>query len=164
MTSLIVAVDDNNAIGFKNDLPWGYIKEDMKWFVSQTKDNVVAMGRNTWDSLQKPLPNRVNIVITSNDQYSKVDGIDKIAKDHRDLELMDACYPNKELFIIGGAMLYQTMAHLVDTMYISRIRGVYEGDTFFDPDTYLADFHLISTEHIEGSEDTPAIDFQIWKR
>ena len=77
MISMICAVANNGIIGNKNQLPWPHLPSDMKWFSKQTKGNVVVMGRKTWDSLGlvKPLPNRVNVVVSRQAQITSANAV-----------------------------------------------------------------------------------------
>lgn len=124
---IIAAIADNNVIGNKGEIPW-HISEDFKQFKAHTKDQVILMGLNTFRSLgNKPLPDRVNIVLTNEpidrddivEVHSIEEGIDK-AKSY-----------GKEIFICGGGMVYKSFMPLADKLYISHVKGEYEGDTFF---------------------------------
>lgn len=128
--NLIVAVDKNWAIG-KNGNLLVHIPEDMKFFKEKTLNNVVIMGRKTLESFpgQKPLKDRINIVITNDKAYKK-DGV-LVVHSIRDA-ITEANKYNKEIFVIGGASIYRQMLHFCDTAYITKI-DIFstEADAFF---------------------------------
>lgn len=129
MIKLIVAHDENNGIGFKNTIPWKN-SEDMASFKALTINNTVIMGRKTWDSLpKKPLPNRVNIVI-STQNFEKQPGVIFCKTMSQAIR-----HPNivGDVYIIGGASIYEfaLSIDIVDEVIASLIPGVYESDTFF---------------------------------
>lgn len=132
MVSAIAAVDNNYGIGYKNELLC-HIKEDLKYFKRLTTKNVVVMGRKTWDSLpKKPLPNRINIVIT-NSVKSKtlIDGAIFITLSIFKNLLKDIRM-EYNIFIIGGAQIYKELLPYCDYAYITRIYKSFENvDTYF---------------------------------
>ena len=117
------------VIGKDNTLPW-HIPEELKSFKELTSEQVVIMGRKTYDSLPpkfRPLPNRVNIVISRSMQPQE--GIDVC---HSIQESIDKAKSyNKDIFIIGGSTIYKEFLPIADTMFISYIKGNFEGDTYF---------------------------------
>ena len=130
MINCIVAVDKNQGIGFEGQMPWPRLAEDMRWFKEKTTDQIVIMGRKTWESIgSKNLPNRINIVISRN----FIDGADRCFSDtDRALDFCKIFYPFKEIFIIGGSAVYQHYLDVVDRFYITEIDAEYKCDTFFD--------------------------------
>lgn len=133
MVYMIAAMDNNKGIGYNNQLLFN-IPEDMAFFKEKTKDNVVIMGRRTWDSLPtKPLPNRTNIIITSK--------VDRIYKDNDNVIFMNiddvAAYvdymrDDKDIYIIGGASIYNYFICYCDKIYITRIYvSCVHVDTYF---------------------------------
>lgn len=132
MVSAIAAVDNNYGIGYKNELLC-HIKEDLKYFKRLTTKNVVVMGRKTWDSLpKKPLPNRINIVIT-NSVKSKtlIDGAIFITLSAFK-NLLKEIRREYNIFIIGGAQIYKELLPYCDYAYITRIYKSFENvDTYF---------------------------------
>jgi dihydrofolate reductase len=167
MVAHIVAAAKNGVIGVEGDLPWS-IPEDMKWFRTRTKGRVLIMGRKTFEAVEHPLPNRLNIVVTRNKNYvphapqtekapyyicSNVDEALAYAKKVADK------YEN-EIFIIGGGEIYHQTVPLVDTIYLTRIHRDYPGDaTYPDPD--LKQFELV--EKIDRTEPEP-FSFLTYKR
>ena len=136
MTSMIVAKDQNNAIGYKNELLFD-IPEDLDFFKLMTVDNVVAMGRKTFESLGcKPLPNRFNMVLTSSDEFvEKHDRFDNCFfftdKDML-IGMVQHLSIDKHVFIIGGAEIYNMFMPLADRLYVTNVlENALEADTFF---------------------------------
>lgn len=129
MISGIVAISSGGGIGHQNRMPWPLLVEDMKWFKSVTTDNVVIMGSNTWFSLPRRLPNRVNIVISK----QMIDGCDHLYFTPEDaISSAKFLYPEKDIFIIGGQQLYDSTLSYVDRFYITVINQKYNCDRFFD--------------------------------
>lgn len=124
--SIIVAMARNRTIGFNNTLPWR-IPADMKHFKSLTMGHHVIMGRKTYDSIGKPLPGRIMVVLTRN-QALKIDGCTMAYSLE---EALKACAEDDEIFIIGGAELYARAIQLVDTIYLTEIQQDIEGDAYF---------------------------------
>ena len=156
MIKLIWAMDENNLIGNKNNLPWHY-KEDLRYFKEQTTGHDCLMGYNTYLSivnrLGHPLPNRENFVLykeTIDD--SLVHTVTNLDDFLREYERTD-----KDLFVIGGASVYQQCFEKADYLYITRIHKTYTGDVYFDK-LNLDDFIKIS-EVISGE-----LSFEIYKR
>lgn len=127
--NIIVAIDKNNGIGKDNDL-LTHISEDMKFFKETTMGNVVIMGRKTLESFpnKKPLKNRINIVISSNENL-KIDGAIVVSSIWD--AIVEAKKYNKEVFVIGGASIYNQFIDLVDNLYVTRINKNFEADAFF---------------------------------
>jgi dihydrofolate reductase len=126
MINIIAAMGKNRVIGKDNKLPW-HISDDLKNFKKLTSGNVVVMGRKTFESIGKPLPNRVNIVISSS--MPETEGI--IVCHDIPSALEKARSYNKEIFIIGGATIYQQTIPWANRMYLSYVKGDYDGDAFF---------------------------------
>jgi dihydrofolate reductase len=126
--SLIVAASTNNAIGKNNQLLW-HLPQDLKFFKNTTWGMVVIMGRKTFESVNKPLPGRVNIVITSKPDWMAVDVW--VAKDLDDAITQAKTTNCKEIFIIGGGEIYKQAMPVADKIYMTRVHTNIEGDTFF---------------------------------
>ena len=126
MISIIVAKSLNNVIGKNNTLPWK-LSDDLKKFKELTTNNIVVMGRKTYESIGKPLPNRINIVLTSKNNIENVITYNNIEY------LKDFILKNKEknIFIIGGASLFEYFIDICDKLYITEVLCDIEGDTFF---------------------------------
>jgi len=126
--SLIVAASTNNAIGKEGQLLWS-LPNDMKFFKNTTWGTTVVMGRKTYESVDKPLPGRVNIVITRQENWSRENVV--VVKDLTEA-LQKAKETNcKEIFIIGGGEIYKQSMKLANRIYMTRVHAVLEGDTFF---------------------------------
>ena len=128
MISAIVAVNDDWGIGYNGDL-LEHIPADLKYFKELTTDNVVVMGQNTWDSLpKKPLPNRINIVVTYEPHASEdacfwpMDSVKLFMKQQKGLNF----------FVIGGGSIYKQLLPLCDRVYVTKIYKSHENvDTYF---------------------------------
>lgn len=129
MIKLIVAHDENNVIGYKNSIPWRN-SEDLSIFKSLTTNNTVIMGRKTWESLpKKPLPNRVNIVI-STQNFENQPGVifcKTMSQAIRHPSIIG------DIYIIGGSSIYDfaLSIDIVDEIIVSLIPGIHDGDAFF---------------------------------
>lgn len=148
MINCIVAVDKNHGIGFKGQLPWPLLKDDMAWFKKLTTDTIVIMGSATFTSIGKPLPNRINVVISK----KEVTGCEYVFSSPG--EAIDFCvkfYPNKEIFIIGGEAIYQQYIDIVDRFYVTEIDAEFQCDKFFDL-TYVQENFTTVKEHSSFSE------------
>jgi len=133
--SLFVATDENRGIGIDNHLPWD-LPEDMKRFAEITKgkgNNAVIMGRKTWESIPekfKPLPDRLNVVLTRNADYQTPEGVLAFSSLDEALENIKA---KDEIFIIGGNSLYKEgiLHPNCEKIYITEVCATFECDTFF---------------------------------
>ncbi|OZT78002.1 dihydrofolate reductase [Salinicoccus roseus] len=137
MVSLIVCHAEQNVIGFKNKMPW-HLPNDLKHVKKLTQGNTIVMGRKTFDSLGRPLPNRRNVVLTRNRDFD-AEGIDVIH------EVADIKELEGEVFIFGGSGVYDQTMDLVDEMHITRIHETFGGDTFF-PEYDESEWELVSSE------------------
>lgn len=124
--SIIAAVGRNFELGKNNDLIW-HFKQDMKFFKETTLGHTVIMGRKTFESLPKALPNRLNVVITSDSSYS-AENIVVVSSVEQALKYCD----NEEAFVIGGGMIYKEFLPFADKLYLTEIEGSLENaDTYF---------------------------------
>ena len=146
MINIIAAITDNNALGKDNKLLFR-LKKDMAHFKNITTDNVVIMGRKTYESIGKTLPNRVNIVLSrnmkSNEDFYTFDSIEKA------IEWSKENYPQKEIFIIGGASVYDKALKddIVDKLYMTKIKQTVEdADAFFPAIDYKRKWSITSVE------------------
>lgn len=128
--NMIVAVDNNWAIGNKNELLVS-IPADMKFFRQETTGNVVVMGRKTLDSFPggMPLKNRTNIVLTGNRNYSVKDAI--VVHDLDELLEELKKYPSESVYVIGGGSIYRQLLPYCDVCHVTKIDHTYEADTYF---------------------------------
>lgn len=127
MVSIIVAIARNRTIGCANKLLWN-ISEDMLHFKSITTGHPVIMGRKTFESIGRPLPNRTNVIITRYPESYNYKGCIAVGS----LEEAIGMFPEEEeVFVIGGGQIYKQALPLADKLYITVIHDDYEGDTFF---------------------------------
>lgn len=160
MLSMIVAMDVNRGIGKDNQLLW-HIPEDLQYFKSITSHKVVVMGRKTFESIGKPLPNRTNIILTRDPSY-KAPGclvyhsIENILSENT----MDD--DHAEVVIIGGAEIYNLFLPYADRLYITQVSGTFNADTFF-PTLPNEQWKMISRK--KGTQDTShEYYFEIYER
>ena len=133
--SHIVAMSENRVIGKDNKLPWR-IPEDPKKFKSLTQHHTVIMGRKTYESIGKPLPNRRNIVVTKT--LMQPVGVElQVASSMEDA--LAKINPEEECFVIGGESLYKQTLSLIDTIYLTLVHKTVDGDTFYPevPDNFV---------------------------
>lgn len=135
----IVAMSLNRAIGKDNRLPW-HLPEDLRWFKKITTGNVIIMGRKTWDSIGKPLPNRESIVVTR----SEIPGVRTV----RSLDEIDPGADGRDYYVIGGAQLFQEALPRCRELFLTLIKRKVEGDVFLPP--FEDQFRLVET-----IQDTP---------
>jgi len=124
--SIVVAIAENNAIGKENKLLW-HLPADLRHFKEVTTGHTIIMGRKTYDSVGKPLPNRRNIVITRKSGL-KIPGVEVV---HTLEEALVLCDEDEEVFIGGGAEIYKMAMSLTDKIYLTVVKGIFDADTFF---------------------------------
>lgn len=146
MVSIIVAVAQNRVIGCANRLIW-HISEDLRRFKAITSGHPVIMGRKTYESLGRPLPNRTNVVITRSNSY-QAKGCQVVGSLREAIEMFD---PTEEIFIIGGGEIYTAAMPIADKLYITTVHADYDGDTLF-PEWDATGWRLISSERHERGE------------
>ncbi len=134
--SLIVATDRNNGIGIDNTLPWR-LPEDLAFFKRTTSGHPIIMGRKTFDSIGRPLPNRRNIVVTRNPGWTH-EGVESAGSLEAAVRL--AGDGDGEVFVIGGAQIYVDAIKLADQLIVTEIDAAYDCDAFFpaiDPAVWI---------------------------
>jgi dihydrofolate reductase len=132
----IAAMSLNRVIGAGNRIPW-HLPEDFKWFKQMTTGQVIVMGRKTFDSIGRPLPNRTTIVLTRS--AGPIPGVRMVSDlDHIDPAVADLA--GREVFICGGAEVYQQALPLCSDLYLTLVQRVVEGDILFPP--FEDDFEL----------------------
>lgn len=154
MIRCIVAVEKNQGIGFENQMPWPKLSGDLKWFKRTTVNNVVVMGSNTWRSLGKALPDRINVVISSklhveaNHTYSN--------PKEAILDLQER-YRGKDIYIIGGQHLYDSTSELIESFSVTEIDENYQCDRFFNLNFVRENFKNVSiVSRFEKTPESPA--------
>lgn len=126
--SAAVAMTPNRVIGKDGGMPW-HLPEDLKVFRHLTTGHPIAMGRKTFDSMKRALPQRQNIVLTRDTSWT-AEGVTRISTPE---ELLQLALMDNDIFIIGGSEIFALFLPLIDTLYVSRIHQEYEGDTVFPP-------------------------------
>lgn len=124
--SAIVAAAENNAIGKDNQLLW-HLPNDLRFFKRTTTGHTVIMGRKTYESVGKPLPNRRNIIVTRQAGYT-ADGAEVV---HSLAAALESCAGEEEVFVVGGAEIYQQALPIVNRIYLTRVHAALPGDSFF---------------------------------
>jgi dihydrofolate reductase len=124
--SLIVAMAENRTIGLNKEMPW-HLSADLKKFKKITMGHPIIMGRKTFESIGKPLPGRKNIIISRNSNYLQ-EGCEVFNSLDSALE---SCSKEEEIFVIGGATLYESILEKSDRLYITEIKKSFAGDTWF---------------------------------
>lgn len=148
MIKAIFACDDEWGIGKNGALPWPHNPEDLAWFKKMTDAQAVVMGRKTWESLpKKPLPNRLNFVISSTTiehfdpkPHGLYGGKDasRIVKD-----VIEARYGGiDDIWIIGGSQLFESCIDIIEEVHLSRIEGSYDCDVFLPKTKFMRNFYL----------------------
>jgi dihydrofolate reductase len=159
--SCIVAICKNNVIGKNNTMPW-HIPADLKYFKKITSGHCIILGRKNFESIGKALPNRTNIVLTRQKDFyhssvfniSSIENALKIAYD----------LGEEEVFIVGGAEIYDQTIKFWDKLYLTEIQNEFEGDTFF-PDIDYSEWRLIQEIKKDISEDNPYdLVFKVFER
>ena len=125
--TIIAAAGENNVIGKDNQLIW-HLSDDLKHFKDLTKGHCMIMGRKTFESFPKPLPNRTHIVITRQANYKVPNGV--IIVDNLE-DALDAAKDDAQPFIIGGGEIYKQSMPVADTIELTRVHANFEGDTYF---------------------------------
>jgi len=143
---IIAAMSDNRIIGRAGSLPWR-LPADLKRFKSLTAGHTVIMGRKTFQSIGRPLPDRRSIVITRNPDYRAEGALVFLSLEDALRQVAD----NEEVFIIGGGELYRHALPLADRLELTIVHAAIEGDTSF-PELDLKDWKLIAEEHHEADE------------
>ncbi|MTH52074.1 dihydrofolate reductase [Bacillus mangrovi] len=160
MISFVFAMDDKRAIGKNNDLPWK-LPADLAHFKRTTLGGTVVMGRKTFESMgSKPLPGRRNVVVTSNHDF-KAEGCE-ILHTVKEISLLEE--EGEELFIIGGAKIFEEMLPHCTKMYVTLIHHTFGGDTFF-PEINENEWETVSREPGIKDEKNPYnYEFAVWQR
>ena len=138
MLSIIVAKAKNNIIGKNNELVW-HLPEDLKHFKNLTTGHTIIMGRKTFESLEKVLPNRKHVIFSQNPDFKVKD--ENVEVVHSLLQIQDLIEGEEEAFVIGGAMIYNFLMPYVKKMYVTQINEEFDGNAFF-----------------------PKIDERVWKK
>ena len=142
----IVAISKNNAIGKGGRLPWHY-PADLKFFKETTMGNAVVMGANTWRSIGKPLPGRLNIVLSRAGNIVLYSDVMRLGSKDEVVTLSQ--YLNGDIFIIGGAKTYEAFADVIDKWIVTRVpMEVADADTFM-PNNFLNGFTKVESKELD---------------
>lgn len=154
--SMIVAVAENGVIGADNQLIW-HLSDDLKNFKKITSGHFIIMGRKTYESIGKPLPNRTNIILSRNASFGPEDCL-VFATVEQALEFAKS-QAQEEIFIIGGEQVYRSLFDRADKLYLTRVFANPEGDAFF-PTLHYDKWKIVSkTNYKKG--DRNDFDFEI---
>jgi dihydrofolate reductase len=141
----LFAIDDIGGIGVDGRMPWPSNREDLQWFKSTTEEQIVVMGKNTWNSsdMPKPLPNRVNVIITNNYIENTSAAVSQIKGNVCDsLRMLQEINPTKNVFVIGGANILKQSQSVLEKLYVTRIPGEYRSDVKIEMSEFTKGFKL----------------------
>ena len=162
MIKAIMAVDEKGGISKGQSMPWPKNSIDLKWFKENTLNNVVVMGRKTWEDpfMPTPLKSRINVLIT-NKNKELIEGADYYLSGNVNIEIQNiqSEYLNKDIFIIGGSEIINLTFNLIEQFYLTRIYGNYNCEKFID--VSLIENNLNMIKKIDG--DTTC-HFEIWEK
>ena len=163
--SLIVAVAENNVIGRDGDLPW-HLSADLRRFKRLTMGHVMLMGRKTWESIGRPLPGRTSIVISRDADYQT--GFDEapvaVNLDDALVRARQVAADTAEVFVIGGARIYELILPRVDRLLLTRVHTEVQGDVFF-PSVNWEAWRLVQEElHQADEQNDFSHTYQIYER
>lgn len=159
--SIIVAMDRNRAIGVDNRLPW-HLPRDLKFFKKTTMGHPLIMGRKTYDSVGKPLPGRLNIVVTRNALY-RPEGV-MVARSLEEAIRIAAEHDMEEIFIAGGSEIFRQGLDVADRMYVTEIDAEFDADTFF-PEFDRSEWEVFSREeHAPDEKNRWPCAFVVYER
>ncbi len=153
--ALIAAFAQNRVVGIDNKLPW-HLPKDLQYFKTTTSGKAIIMGRKTYESIGRPLPNRTNIVITRN-KYFSASGIKVVNSLEAALELASEInFINgiDEIMVIGGANIYAQALAKADRLYLTLVHASIEGDAYF-PEVDLSAWQEKSRDDYKASENNP---------
>jgi dihydrofolate reductase len=146
----IAAMSQNRVIGQGNTIPW-HLPEDFKWFKQTTTGHIIVMGRKTYESIGRLLPNRTTVILTRSDL--NVPGAEML----KDLAALQPAMDGRETFICGGAEIYRQALPLCSDLYLTLVKRTVEGDAFFPP--FEDQFELVET-----LRDTPEFSILHYRR
>lgn len=158
MISLIVAHDMNRVIGKNNKMPW-HIPNELAYFKEKTMGKAIVMGRNTFESIGRPLPGRLNIVITRNTSYNP-EGVTVVHSIEEAIEI--ARKHHEEVMVIGGEQIFKEVLPYTDLIYVTLIQNEFEGDTFFPP--YEDGWDVASTSETITTDSGLHYQYMIYKK
>ena len=160
MITIIAAVGQNNELGKDNKIIW-HLPDDFKRFKTITSGHYIIMGRKTFESFPKPLPNRTHIVITRNKNYKITNGC-FVANSIQ--EAIAMCPKNETIFIIGGGEIYKQSLEISNCIELTRVNGNFEADAFF-PEINTSNWNLVNSEfHPIDEKHQHSFTFETYKK
>ena len=147
--SMIAALSTNNVIGRDNQVPWR-LSTDLKRFKALTMGHHLIMGRKTYESVGRPLPGRINVVITRQPDYAP-EGVTVLHSLEEAIRVAEQA-GDAEAFIAGGAEIYAQAMHRADRMYLTRVHAEVEGDTWFPDFDDVSEWRLTDSEHFDADD------------
>lgn len=157
---IIVAADENNAIGRGGKLPW-HLREDMKYFKKITMSRAVLMGRKTFESIGKPLAGRWNVVLTRDLKFDSPN----IEVAHSPQEAIHLYGAGNPMFIIGGEQIYKEFWSCADLIYLTRVHTKVEGADAYIPEIDETKYSLLDSKDVKADEHNDFdMTFEIWRR
>ena len=161
----IVACDQQGVIGKDGHMPW-HLRSDLQYFKECTSDHIVIMGRKTFESIGKPLPNRLNLIVTRNslDNYEATENLRFCSSIEQALAIATQATAiwGTRVFIIGGGEIYRQTIDLCDLIYLTRVDVRVDGDTSYPLDR-LSPFHRIACSDVV-EENGFRFQFETWQR
>ena len=158
----IIAVDEKGGISKGKSMPWPKNSKDLEWFKKNTTNNIVVMGRKTWEDpfMPVPLKSRINVLVTKNDK-SAFPGADYYFSDNIKKQIKDiqSKYKNKDVFIIGGAEIISLTIDIIQEFYLTRIYGIYNCEKFLN--ISIIEENMKMVKKIDGDK---SCHFEIWKK
>jgi dihydrofolate reductase len=156
--SLIVAMARNRVIGRAGQLPW-HLSADLKRFKALTMGHHIIMGRKTWESIGRPLPGRVSIVVTRQPAYAAPGAhpVDSLSS------ALEMAQHDPEVFVIGGGEIYREALPLADRIYLTEVDAEFVGDTFF-PALSPGEWQVSAREHSAAEGTQPGSQFAVYER
>jgi dihydrofolate reductase len=151
MITIIAAAGENNSLGKDNDLVW-HLPDDFKRFKELTSGNYILMGRKTFETFPKPLPNRKHLIITRQDNYSVPENCFVFDAIQSAIDFTD----NQDIWIIGGGEIYKQSMEIADRIELTRVHSEFEADTFFPE--IGEEWKLVSEEY-HPTDDRHKYDF-----
>jgi dihydrofolate reductase len=159
MITVIAAVAENNALGKENQLLW-HLPDDFKRFKTLTSGHYIIMGRKTFESFPKPLPNRTHVIVSRQSNYQPegcivVNSLEKA---------IEACPKTEEVFVIGGGEIYRQSIKVADKLDLTKVHHSFEADTYF-PEIDFTQWQLVFEEfHPKDDRHDFAFTFQTYLR
>lgn len=144
--SIVVAASDNNVIGVENKLPW-HLPADLKFFKNLTSGHAIIMGRKTYESIGKALPNRRNLVLT-HDKFFNAPGCDVF----HSIEAAISSCTDDETFIIGGDTIYKQALPYSNKIYVTRVHTRIDNGQAFFPELDVTEWQLLSSDFVPKDE------------